>query len=65
MKIIKNIRGVKVELELIKVKDYGKFSLYEVYKNGVLVYKETYTNEQMSQIINNGNVIVEEGEKCL
>lgn len=64
MKIIKNVRGVKVELELVKVKDFDKFSLYEVYKNGVLIYKETYTKEQINQIIANGNVI-EEGQECL
>ncbi len=64
MKIIKNVRGVKIELELVKVKDFDKFSLYEVYKNGVLIYKETYTKEQINQIIANGNVI-EEGQECL
>lgn len=64
MKIIKNVKGVNVELELVKVKDFDKFSLYEVYKNGVLIYKETYTKEQINQIIANGNVI-EEGQECL
>ena len=64
MKIKKKVRGFKIELELVKIKDYSKYALYQVYKliNGkrITLYRECFTASQMSEIIVKGNWITEE-----
>lgn len=64
MKIEKSIQGHNVELELIKIKDYSRYSLYQVYKlvNGkrIAIYQECYTNLQIQEIKRNKNIITDE-----
>lgn len=64
MKIKKKVQGQDVELELVKIKDYKNYNLYQVYKlvNGIRipVYQECYTKLQIQEIINNKNILTEE-----
>lgn len=64
MKIKKKVQGQNIELELVKIKDYKNYNLYQVYKlvNGIRipVYQECYTNLQIQEIINNKNILTEE-----
>ena len=54
MKVNKYVNGVDVELELIKIKDYPRYSLYNVCKDGEVLYKETFTPLQIRSIVLNG-----------
>lgn len=67
MEIIKKVRGLSTTMELDKIKDYGRFTLYQVskYINGIktALYKETYTDVALKEIEKNGNVIDEEKEE--
>lgn len=62
MRIIKTIQGVKIELEIEKIKDYPRYGLYQVYRpvNGkhIPLYKECYSNLQIREILEKG--IIEE-----
>lgn len=64
MKIKKKVQGQDVELELVKIKDYPRYSLYQVYKlvNGkrIAMYQECYTKLQIEEIIKNKNIITDE-----
>lgn len=64
MKIKKKVQGKEIELELVKIKDYPRYSLYQVYKlvNGkrIPLYQECYTKLQIEEIIKNKNIITEE-----
>lgn len=64
MKIKKKVQGKEIELELVKIKDYPKYSLYQVYKlvNGkrIAMYQECYTDLQIEEIKAKGNRIDEE-----
>lgn len=64
MKIHKRIHGEFVELELVKIKDYPRYSLYQIYKiennQRIPLYKECYTDLQIREIIQNKNIILEE-----
>ena len=57
MKITKNINGYDVELILDKIKDYDRFSIYQVSRlvNGVKtpLYKECYSDFDICEIVNN------------
>lgn len=54
MKIKKKVQGQDVELELVKIKDYPRYGLYQIYKivNGkrIPVYKECYTKLQLKEL---------------
>lgn len=60
MNIIKIVQGRKVEVELIKIKDYPNYSLYNVIKyvdgKAVNMYKETYTDLQLEEIFRNRRI---------
>lgn len=64
MKIKKKVQGQTVELELIKIKDYSKYSLYQVYKlvNGkhIALYKTCYTKLQLKELAKMNYYINEE-----
>jgi hypothetical protein len=64
MKIIKKLHGDIINLEVEKIKDYGAYSLYQVYKvvNGkrIPIYTETYTDRELEEIHKNKNIITEE-----
>lgn len=64
MKIRKTVQGQLVELELVKIKDYSRYGLYQVYKlvNGkrIPLYQECYTKLQIKEIIRRGYWIGEE-----
>lgn len=66
MKIIKNVKGKEVLVELKKIKDYGRYGLYQVYKiTGNVkeaIYKETYTKAQLNKIIQSGYRVADEEE---
>lgn len=51
MKIRKIVQGQIVNLELVKIKDYSRYTLYQVYKlvngNRIPIYKTTYTKLQI------------------
>lgn len=61
MQVTKKVQGSKILLELDKIKDYSRFTLYQVskYINGIktALYKETYTDLDIKEIEKNGNVI--------
>jgi hypothetical protein len=61
MKVRKRVQGVWVELEFKKVKEYDRFTLYEVCKDGIPIYKESLTKLQLSELKRN-NYIIEEVE---
>lgn len=62
MKIIKKVQGIRVDIELDKIKDYGSYALYQVYKiineERIPLYKETYKNNELENI--GKRIIVEE-----
>lgn len=64
MKIKKKVQGHIIDLEIIKIKDYPKYGLYQVYKlensKRIPLYKTCYTNLQIIEIKKNQNVISEE-----
>ena len=64
MKIKKRVQGIDIELKLVKIKDYSRYTLYQVCKlvNGkyIKLYKECYTKLQIREIIAKGNWITEE-----
>ena len=53
-----------MEEEIEKIKNYGKFSLYQVYKliggNRIPLYKRTFTKEQLQDIIDKNYILTEE-----
>lgn len=55
MKIRKIVQGQIVDLELVKIKDYSRYTLYQVYKlvngNRIPIYKTTYTKLQMKELV--------------
>lgn len=62
MKITKHINGCAIELILDKIKNYHKFSMYQVSRmiNGVKVplYKQCYSDHQIQELERNGYVII-------
>ena len=54
MKIRKTVQGHVIELELVKIKDYPRYGLYQIYKlqNGkrIPVYQECYTKLQLREL---------------
>lgn len=64
MKIKKRVQGHDIELEVVKIKDYPRYSLYQVYKivnsKRIPLYKECYTQLQIKEIIRRGYCIDEE-----
>ena len=64
MKIRKTVQGQVVELELVKIKDYPRYGLYQVYKleNGkrIPLYQECYTHLQLKEIAKKGYCIDDE-----
>ena len=63
MKIEKKIQGIKIDMEIKKIKDYGSYGLYQVYKiqnnERIPLYKETYKNKELEEMAKN-IVIIEE-----
>lgn len=63
MRIRKLVYGHYIELDLVKVKDYPTYSLYNVYKiennKRSLLYKQCYTELQIKEIIDKGFCIDE------
>lgn len=53
-----------INLELEKIEDFGRYCLYQVYKvDGeklIPLYKESYTDEQIKDIVLKGFRIMEE-----
>lgn len=64
MKIIRETQGQKIAQEIIKIKDYPRYALYQVNKieNGkrIPLYKQCFTNLELQEIIRKGNCINEE-----
>ena len=61
MKVRKRVQGRWVELEYKKVKDYARFTLYEVYKDGIPIYKTSLSKLGLRELKKN-NYIIEEVE---
>ena len=65
MKFKKRVNWVMVDVEIEKIKNYGKFSLYQVYKlvggDRIPLYKRTFTSEQLQDIIDKHYILDEEG----
>ncbi len=62
MKIIKYIQGHVVELELIKIKEYDRYTLYGVYRGVKLLYTTCLDRLQMKHLQKTGFIINEEVE---
>lgn len=61
MRIYKKVQGRYVILDIKKVKKYPHgFTLYNVYKNNVFLYRTCYTDLYLQEIKNKGNIINEE-----
>lgn len=64
MKIKKKVQGHVIDLEIIEIKNYPQYDVYQVYKleNGKCtpLYKTCYTTLQIKKIIKNKNIITEE-----
>lgn len=64
MEVKKRIIGRTITLEFIKIKDYPRYSLYQVYKhkNGsyIPLYQTCLDKIQLREIKRNGKWIVEE-----
>ena len=67
MIVHKKISTEIIKIELLKVKNYTNYDLYQVFKieNNIRIplYKECYSNIQMREIVRNRNII--EDEVCL
>lgn len=65
MKFKKRVNWVMVDVEIEKIKNYGKFGLYQVYKlvggDRIPLYKRTFTSEQLQDIIDKHYILDEEG----
>ena len=48
MKLIENVQYKTVELELRLVKKYPRFVLFDVVKDGEVLYRESFTPLQLS-----------------
>ena len=55
--IERNVYGDKIKLLIEKIKEYDKFTIYQVYKvdnnNKIPLYKESYTCEQLKEFMKN------------
>ncbi len=60
MKIIKKVQGHDIELDLIKVKDYPRYTLFNVYKEDVLLYKTCFTSLQIQELVLKGYILDDE-----
>ncbi len=64
MKILKRLQGEVIDLEFEKIRDYKKYSLYQVYKvvNGekIKLYKQCYNDFDLKEIGKQRNIISEE-----
>ena len=58
--IERTVYGDRAKLLIKKIKDYKNYSLYQVYKlednNKIPLYKETYTSQQLSDLIKNKTI---------
>lgn len=69
MRIKKQIYRSKdsIELDLEKIKDYGRYTLYQVYRidgeKRTPLYKESFTDAQIREIVLNDYSIIEEDFK--
>lgn len=65
MRIIKKVQGHDIKLEIEKIRDYPRYSLYQVYKivegKRIPVYQECYTELQLQEIVKKGYMINDEG----
>ena len=59
MKVRKRVQGRWVELEYKKVKEYKRFSLYEVFKDGLALYKTSLSKLQLEELRKNHYIIEE------
>ena len=54
MKIHKIVNGINIITEYEKIKDYGKYILYQVYliqdNKRIPIYKECYNNMQLKEL---------------
>ena len=64
MIVHKKISTEIIKIELIKVKNYTNYDLYQIFKieNNICIplYKECYSNVQMREIVRNRNIIEDE-----
>lgn len=64
MEIIKRVMGHDIKLVIIKIKDYPRYRLYQVYKiinkKYIPLYKTCFTDYQMCEIAKHNNIILEE-----
>ncbi len=64
MKIRKTVQGHVIELELVKIKNYPRYGLYQIYKleNGkrIPLYQECYTRLQIKDIVDKGYCVTDE-----
>ena len=55
--IERTVYGDKIKLLIEKIKEYDKFTIYQVYKvdnnNKIPLYKESYTCEQLKEFMKN------------
>lgn len=64
MRVKKKVQGVVIDLDIVLVKKYPRFGLYQIYKidkgKQIPLYKECFTSEQINEIINKKYIITEE-----
>lgn len=63
MKIIKKVQGHDIELELIKEKEYPRYTLFKVYKDNVFLYRTCFTSLQIQELVLKGFILDEETTK--
>ena len=60
MQVFKKVEGHLIKLELVLAKTYPRFSLYNVIRNGKVLYQTTLTDKELEKIIINNYEITEE-----
>ena len=64
MKFIKKVQGKEILMEILKIKNYGRYGLYQVYKiennERIPLYQECYTKLDLKEIKSKGYRIEEE-----
>jgi hypothetical protein len=69
MRIKKYVQGKWIDLELVKIKKYPRYTRYQVYKvvdNELIpVYTECYSDYQFRELMRNKYIVNEEVDLCL
>ena len=64
MKLKKKVQYKEIELEMVLIKQYPRYGLYQIYlienDKRIPIYQETYTKLQLKELKENDYFIVEE-----